>query len=233
MRGKMQQYEIAVIIPISPTETSWELLLAQFNESEISIRIFLVMNSSEQAVQTRIRVKKRRNVTVLVQSGGRAELMNFASKKTKAKYLWFLHADSNLPSDYAIRIQEVIRNEKEAVFYFDLTFRTYGHTLMKLNTLGTYFRSHILKLPFGDQGFFLRKDLFLKLGMYKENLLYGEDHLLIWKAHHLKIPVLCIGSTLSTSARKYREHGWLKTTCLHLRLTVLQAAPEFIKKLTK
>jgi hypothetical protein len=43
------------------------------------------------------------------------------------------------------------------------------------------------------------------------------------------VPLRPTGGTLRTSARKYREQGWLSTTTRHLQLTALQAVPEWLK----
>ena len=43
------------------------------------------------------------------------------------------------------------------------------------------------------------------------------------------IAVLPVGAGLLTSARKYQEKGWGKTTLKHVMLTFQQATPEFFK----
>jgi hypothetical protein len=220
---------VSVIIPIGPGEDTWEGLLPQLLDFKECLEIILMTSLSEQEAQIREKTKLLSKVKVLRASGGRGALMNFAAVNAKASFLWFLHADTELPVHYANSISKAIRNNGDVIYYFDLTFIRKGFAWMRLNEVGTYFRSHVLKLPFGDQGFLMSKSVFFELGKYKENVKYGEDHLLIWQAHHQKIPVLCIGETIATSARKYNENGWFKVTSIHLILTFRQAFPELLK----
>ncbi|MEQ9072145.1 MAG: hypothetical protein RLO18_35800, partial [Gimesia chilikensis] len=71
------------------------------------------------------------------------------------------------------------------------------------------------------------KDAFHSLGGFDESAAYGEDHLLVWKARQVGLRLKCTGADIATSARKYRERGWLKVTLLHLWLTACQAIPQF------
>jgi hypothetical protein len=69
----------------------------------------------------------------------------------------------------------------------------------------------------------LPRTLFERLDGFDEHASYGEDHLLVWAAHHAGVPVVPVGASLRTSARRYRERGWLRTTLRHLLLTARQA----------
>lgn len=220
---------VSVIIPIGPMENSWENLLLQLRDFNECLEILLITSLEKQEAQILEKTKLLHKVKVLRSPGGRGMLMNFAAENARAEYLWFLHADSELPVHYADSISKVMVSRIEAIYYFDLKFIKGNSTWMRLNELGTYFRSHVLKLPFGDQGFLMSKSVFFELGMYKENLKYGEDHLLIWQAHQKKVPVVCIGETIATSARKYTKNGWFKVTAMHLILTFTQAFPELLK----
>jgi GT2 family glycosyltransferase len=100
---------------------------------------------------------------------------------------------------------------------------------MKLNQLGTWVRSRWGGMPFGDQGFCLRRETWERLGGFDTHALYGEDHLFVWKARGAGVQLRPTGGTLRTSARKYRERGWLSTTTRRLRLTAAQAFPEWLK----
>ena len=113
-----------------------------------------------------------------------------------------------------------------ALHYFDLAFSGDGPPLMRLNERGVWVRSHLLGMPFGDQGFCLRRDVFFGLGGFPEDVPYGEDHLLVWRARQAGVPLRCAPATLLTSARKYGERGWLRTTARHVYLTYRQALPE-------
>ena len=163
---------------------------------------------------------------------GRARQMNRGVSAATGTYIWFLHGDSKVPNCVP-QLKDLVIEGREALFYFDLKFDRQFTSLMSVNELGVWIRSRILKIPFGDQGFFIRKSLFEKLGQYDEEVAYGEDHLLVWACHKSEIPVLPVGSFITTSSRKYQTRGWLPTTLNHLRLTAKQAGPELVEVLKK
>ncbi len=114
--------------------------------------------------------------------------MNAAANKIKKPFLWFLHADSRLNARSLTSLESSLRAEPDGLHYFDLAFLPDGPRLMILNQAGVWLRSHLLGLPFGDQGFCLKRELFLKLGGFDETAPYGEDHLLVWAAKRRQNP---------------------------------------------
>ncbi|MGE3714764.1 MAG: glycosyltransferase [Alphaproteobacteria bacterium] len=163
------------------------------------------------------------------QEGSRAKSLNMGAAKATGDYLWFLHADSTLGEGWLAALKTAIENHPDALLYFDLAFRNDATPLMWLNALGARFRSRILGVPFGDQGFCIRKALFEKLGGFPEGLAYGEDHVFVWRARQAGIKLKPTNATITTSARKYQAHGWAATTFMHQYLWVKQAWPEWRK----
>ncbi len=157
---------------------------------------------------------------ILARGGTRASSMNRAAAMASGKHLWFVHADTILSSDAIEALQACLKCE-DALYYFDLRFD--GSPLMRLTELGVHIRSRCFGIPFGDQALCLSCEAFTRLGGYDERIPKGEDHLLVQKAHRLRLPVRPVGATVLTSARKYSRNGWFRTTWNHLRLTIRQA----------
>ena len=65
-------------------------------------------------------------------------------------------------------IQTLKRNDREALYYFSLKFD--DGRILRLNSLGANLRSRLFSLPYGDQGFCLSKELFLRIGGFPENV---------------------------------------------------------------
>ncbi len=158
---------------------------------------------------------------ILSQEAGRAASLNAGAAKATGAYLWFLHADSSLPEDAWPKLQQAIVGRPKALHYFDLAFAG-GGWRMKINSWGANLRSRFFGCPFGDQGFCLEKQLFHALGAYPETAPYGEDHLFVWQAHGAGVTLNRVAAKLTTSARKYQQKGWLKTTLLHQYLWLKQ-----------
>ncbi|MEA9358431.1 DUF2064 domain-containing protein [Bacteriovorax sp. PP10] len=218
---------LSVIIPVKSQDHCWEDLVNKLLSFEGKFEIILVgpdfKNMKSKTTRVRFEFCEQ----------GRARQLNYGAQLATRKFLWFLHADSQLTNNSLQKIEEKILENNEAIYYFDLKFLQDGPSYMNLNNLGTYLRSHLLKMPFGDQGFFMAKSTFFSLGQFNQNAPYGEDHLLIWKAHQRQVEVLPAETTLYTSARKYQKNGWFKTTTRHLFLTYKQAAPEWLKCFTQ
>ena len=218
---------LSVIIPLGPDETELAELVDQLQTLPEGCEILLarsVHGVTKNRDSNNLHIKPR----VVRGKSGRAGQMNAAAKSAKGEYLWFLHADSRLDKDTIPVLLESIGNSKEVLYFHDLAFLPDGPSAMPINSWGVKFRSNWLKTPFGDQGFCLSRELFHQLGGYREDVRYGEDHLLVWKALQAGIKVLPTGARLFTSARKYARNGWFNTTITHVYLWMVQAAPQFV-----
>lgn len=215
---------LSVIIPLAPDETAWQNLLEDLAHLPEGCETLLIASEG-----TNEPPDLPASVHFLTAPPGRARQMNAGAKSARNKHLWFLHADSEIESKSIRKLLERIKKHPRSLLYFDLTFLSDGSPFMPLNAWGVYLRSHLLKVPFGDQGFCITKKLFEQIGGYPENVPYGEDHLFLWYARQKNIPITPVGATLFTSARKYRKNGWLKTTIQHQAMWLTQAWPEFKK----
>lgn len=166
-------------------------------------------------------------VRVIPSPPGRARQQNCGARAAGRDFLWFLHADSTV-TDKGIRaLEAAVKEAPDSLHYFHLKFAADGAGWLWLNEWGARFRSAILGLPFGDQGFCLSRDNFARLGGFPEQVAYGEDHLLVWHARQAGITLRPTGVALTTSARKYRRLGWGRLTVKYQLLWIRQAWPEF------
>ncbi len=206
--------QVSIIIPIANGDLSWKELLPCLKSAFGKAEILLVSEQNPLQYETSY-------LKWIPSPQGRAIQMNTAAKKATREILWFLHADSHFDEMAITQLARNFLNSPNALHYFHLSFHS-GSFLMKLNEWGVFLRSSFLKMPFGDQGFAMKKDLFHLLYGYDENAPYGEDHHFVWKCHRFKIPLKRVRASLKTSARKY-QGKWLKTTIKHLFLTYKQA----------
>jgi len=226
---------ISIIIPVAPGDNSWQVVLqdfcVQFEQGELADSELLFVGSDAPgiaAIQDKaVEYPKAFGQQVKVECAGnsRATAMNAGAELAVNEYLWFVHADSRIETKHIHALKKSINRYPDALHYFDLRF--YGHPMMWLNSLGVWIRSHWLATPFGDQALCMTKTDFLRVGTYPEDVDCGEDHVLIWHALQQGMKLRCTGTALLTSARKYEQNGWLKTTGLHVSLWAKQAWPEF------
>ena len=210
---------LAVIIPIGPNEQAWQTLLPQLNFLPTGAEICLVFCQQSPPPPELPQIAAK--IIYTTAPMGRARQLNAGAAATQNSELWFVHADSSLSANTAAAITGAISSTKHlnTLHYFDLRFAKGSSSKMRINEFGVWLRTRLLGLAFGDQGFLLSRANFIRLGGYDETLPSAEDHALIWRARRAGMAIRAIGASLSTSARRYTEYGWAKTTAKHLRLT--------------
>lgn len=197
---------ISIIIPVGPGENALTTLLEDLRPIERNAELIVVRGSS------------------------RPKQLNEGARKATRDFLWFLHADSRLVPKTLTALLESLGKDPHALHYFNLRFFPGGPPLMLINEIGCWIRSHILGIPFGDQGFAIAKETFGTSGGFPENVPYGEDHLFVWRVRQKRIRLRCTGASLYTSARRYAETGWLKLTWDYACLWTRQAWPEWKRR---
>jgi len=230
-------YSISLIIPVGPDETKLCNLLGDLKAQRTlaGLQEILVVSvqsqpPSQQEQDLVEELRKLLPVRVEVSLPGRALQINCGVELAKGNYCWILHADTRLGPDTISALNKDLQLFPEALLFFGLTFYGSDSNLMKLTEFGTWFRSHILHIPFGDQGFCMRREHIISQGGFDQAASYGEDHLFLWNWRLSGRKVIPVSTTIATSARKYQKKGWIKVTLQHCYLTWKQALP-FISRL--
>lgn len=210
---------LAIVVPIGPGDNAWHGLLPQLERVQAR-EIALVLPSDGHGDAMPL---SNERLLVVVSPAGRARQLNAGARATESDWLWFLHADSRLDVCTVAALDALVLEDPDALGYFNLRFLPDGPRWTAINALGAKLRSRWLGLPFGDQGFVMPRRAFEALGGFDESIRGGEDHALVWKARHQRLPLRALPADLYTSARKYSERGWWRTTREHLGLTWRQA----------
>lgn len=213
--------KISVVIPCKPPESNLETLCLKLISTPVSEILIVTSAPLNLAIISP-------KIRIIDAPSGRANKLNLGAQQAQGDYIWFLHADTELKENSYQSLKASLQRNPEALHYFNLRFHD-GPPTMAINTLGVWIRSRLLRLPFGDQAFCLSKKLFEQLGGFDTKADYGEDHLLVWKAHQNSVPLRCTNGWVCTSGRKYQVHGWKKTTKEHLTKTFNQGYREFLK----
>lgn len=222
---------VSVIIPVGPGEPELPPLLGQLDMLPACWQIVVALCPESKHLASV--VKQSCSAEIVVASRGRAQQMNAAVKLATGDYLWFLHLDSVLTDTGVAALQNALLSRPQALLYYQLRFSQDGHGPTWLNAFSANLRSRWLGVPFGDQAFCLSRTTFLKVGGYREDLPYGEDHVLVWRLRLAGVSLQMLPSALETSARKYRAKGWLRLTLLYQWYWLRQAAPYACRLLRK
>jgi rSAM/selenodomain-associated transferase 2 len=221
---------LSIIIPVAQEDSAWRELLRMLiplrEEAEILIAATKHPPRDWNDLQQSWGFETLASpIKWLNCPAGRASQMNEAARQAKGQHLWFLHADSHLSEDALSALMKSLDRFPDDLHYFDLNFQSDGPVLMRLNAWGVWIRSHWFKMPFGDQGLSVSAENFHALRGFDDSLFYGEDHHFIWRTRIAGLKLRSVGTSITTSARKYRDRGWLTTTCRHVWLTWRQALP--------
>lgn len=149
---------------------------------------------------------------IVSSEASRCKSLNAGAARASRSFLWFLHADSCVSAGNIMALKQALTMHPYALHYFDLAYTAGG--LTKLNAWGANIRSRLLALPYGDQGFCISQDLFKQVGGYPQNVPYGEDLLFVRLVKRAGLKLNRIPSKLHTSARKYKQQGWLTLTAM-------------------
>jgi hypothetical protein len=141
--------------------------------------------------------------------------------------LLFLHADTFLPWNAFELIEHALRNDRYAGGSFDLGILT-ERKIFKVTECYVALRTRITRVPFGDQGIFLRREYFRRIGGYRE-VPVMEDVELMARIRKRGDRICVIPEKVMSSPRRWETEGVLSGTLRNLALQLLYllgVAPE-------
>ncbi|MDR0491381.1 MAG: TIGR04283 family arsenosugar biosynthesis glycosyltransferase [Oscillospiraceae bacterium] len=198
--------KISIIIPVYNESASINIFLERLAPLKNHCEIFFVDGGSgDDTVQ---RIKEYGGVVVSSAEKGRARQMNYGASFANGEILWFLHADS-LPPATALDMIRRVLDRGYKIGCFPLRFDS-SHPLMFLNAFMSNLRVRIRNIAFGDQGIFIRKDLFEDIGGYAAIPLM-EDYRLSMDVTNMGLHIGMAAGKIVTSERRYLKNGRLKT----------------------
>lgn len=156
--------------------------------------------------------------TLLVAPRGLARQMNFGAAAATGDALVFVHADTLVPRGFAADIAAALADPAVVGGRFDLRLDD-GAPLLRFIGWLISARSRLSRTGTGDQAIFARREVFERLGGYRDIDVCEDLDL----ARRLKRAgrVACLRSRVTTSARRWRERGVIVTT---LRMWFIRAA---------
>ena len=106
-----------------------------------------------------------REFCVLATSKGRARQMNEGARVTSGDVIFFLHADSILPPNPVGQIQRVMRVHDAGCFGIRFDRR---HPVLWFCSWMSNARVRVRGIAYGDQGIFMRRELFEEVGGFPD-----------------------------------------------------------------
>ena len=147
---------------------------------------------------------------------GRGRQMNAGAEGASGEWLFFLHADSVLPDGWTSAFGSLEAAVVGGWFQFALDDAAWQARVIERLVA---WRVKYLRLPYGDQGLFVRRRQFRSLGGFSEWPLL-ED---VAFARRLVGggPVAELPLALKTSSRRWRRDGWFRRSTMNLAIVAL------------
>lgn len=205
---------ISIIIPVLNEEQSINALLQQLQIYRQQGHEVIVVDGG--SVDETISISKPLADKVITSDSGRARQMNKGVAESTNEVLWFLHADTSIPENVIEIIQSSLVKNDWGRFNVKLSG---SHFLFRIIEKMINIRSCFSGVATGDQGIFVRRKIFESVGGYSEVPLM-EDVALSKKLKNIS-QTACIKETLTTSSRRWKKNGIIKTILLMWKLRFL------------
>ncbi|MDH3444226.1 MAG: TIGR04283 family arsenosugar biosynthesis glycosyltransferase [Deltaproteobacteria bacterium] len=195
---------ISVVIPVLNEEKSIGATLKSLLPLQ-PYELFVVDGGSTDGTRE---ICRQLGVEALTSPRGRASQMNHGAENATGDVLLFLHADTRLPPTAFSDIREALKDPRCVAGRFDVQLDG-NHWVLGLVGRMISLRSRLSKISTGDQGIFVRRDVFKRLGGFPDIPLM-ED---IAFCRGLKRvgEVACLRSRVITSARRWESDGLWRT----------------------
>jgi rSAM/selenodomain-associated transferase 2 len=206
--------DIAVVIAVLGDATALDALLVQL-EAQRPEEVIVVSGSADAAVAA---VCAARSCTYMEAPANRGAQLQAGARHASGAVLWFVHADAQVPDDALKVIAAAVRDGAESGcfrFAFQGPATWYKRLLASLVAL----RVRCGGMVYGDQGIFVRRDVYFAVGGFAEWPLFEEVRLV--RRLRSRGTLRMLPRALAVATRRWERDGWLRRT-LHNRWLALR-----------
>lgn len=209
---------LSIIIPVLHERAGINATLEQLRRQTHISRCQIIVVDGDPDGST-LAVVESPGVMGMVSRPGRSVQMNAGARAATGDILLFLHADTRLPADALVKIEDLLSDPTIVAGAFSLGIDS-PRWVLKVIAFRANMRSRSNRIPYGDQAIFIRKTYFDRIGGYAEIPLMEEIDLMRrikrdrQRIHIFKDRVL-------TSPRRWEAEGPLYTTFRNQLLVLL------------
>lgn len=222
MRTLQEQIDLAIVIPTLNAAGS----LGECLEGLAGERVVVADGGSADDT---VALARAGGATVVSVPRGRGMQLAAGAKVTGGAWLLFLHADSRIEAGWRDAVLGFAAMPDRAG-YFDFALDDAAPAARRVERIVAW-RSRVLGLPYGDQGLLISRALYEATGGYAAIPLMEDVDLVRRLGRRRLAP---IGARITTSARRYREDGYIRRplrNLLCLSLYFAGVAPHRIARL--
>ena len=207
---------VTIVTPVLGDSDAARTLLSQVPATP-QVDIIVVDGGADEELEGVVAAHGR--ATLRRATAGRAHQMNAGAADAAGEWLLFLHADSTLPPAWLPAIAALDGTVVGGWFRFALDDEAWqARAIERL----VAWRVRRLRLPYGDQGLFVRREVFQSLGGFRELPLL-EDVEFVRRLVRAG-PVAELPLALGTSSRRWRRDGWVRRSTKNMAIIGLYLA---------
>jgi len=204
--------EISIIIPVANEATALPRCLGRIQGAPNEI---IVVDAGSEDGTASVAIRSGARILAYPERH-RARQMNYGAAAARGRVLLFLHADTLLPPGALVRLLAAMERREVVGGAFSRRYCSSSLVLAVTSRLATL-RNRLLGWHLGDQALFVRREVFDRLGGYRdlaifEDLDFSRRLRRFGKTVTLTPPVY-------SSARRFAQLGPLRTTWHDLKLT--------------
>jgi rSAM/selenodomain-associated transferase 2 len=209
-----------VVVPVWRDAAALDRLLAGHASSAVQWVVARCDEDEEAALLDALEARHP-EVCWVRSERGRGPQQNAGAAAAEGDWLLFLHADTMLPSGWRDEIvgRAGRRGHAWGCFRFSLATDAWQARLIEWGVAG---RVRLFSLPYGDQGIFVRRDVFQSAGGFPASPLM-EDVALVRRLRRFGRPYRS-ALRARTSARRWQQDGWWRRTWINLSVLARYAA---------
>ncbi len=222
--------KISVIIPVLNESNLLPVTLPMLNISENEELIIVDGGSTDLTPE----IARRFTGKLITAERGRGKQMKRGAETAKGDILFFLHADCIVPENTFENIRSLLKDANISAGAFNLGIHS-RKKRYRIIEFAVFLRNRITSLPYGDQGLFLKKEIYEKIGGYSDLPLMEDVDIVrrLKKAGRIAF----INKKILASPRRWEKEGIVYTTVrdwiLALLYTLFKVSPERLIKFYK
>ena len=205
----MQSKQLSIIIPVLNDTAALCGLIKQVQAAKAGhIEIVVVDGGSD--ISPCASIPEDADVICITSEKGRANQMNAGADKATGHWLWFLHADSTV--DITAALGQILSLPESRIWgRFDVRLSAKDWRL-RIVAFMMNWRSRLTGIATGDQGIFVRCEIFKQVGGFPQ-IPIMEDVALSSMLKKCSRP-FCSRQLITTSSRRWETNGVFKTMLL-------------------
>jgi rSAM/selenodomain-associated transferase 2 len=230
---------LSIIIPVYREAFLISSTIHAILKIKIPIHFEIIVSDGESNTSTLTHLRedktlpRKHPIKLISAPRGRGPQLNAGVKAAVGELFIFLHADTRMDQKGMNRLLTSWQDHVDPLFCgaFDLQIDSEKKVFRMIEKVASA-RSRLTKIPYGDQGIFMSRQLFEKINGFP-NIPIMEDVGIMSKVKKLSVTPVFLPHTISTSARRWEDQGILYTTLRNwilICLYFLGISPEMLAK---